>query len=96
MISFEQGKSAITATIAKIVCVLATCRATSFGERSLIQSSTIGKIVITMSSSTARNTLKYRFKSAVRLPFRSVVSEASRFGMTEPIAAPITRYTHCS
>ena len=44
-------------------------------------------------SITALMMLKIRFRTAVRLPFLFVVRDASRFGVTDPIAAPIMRYT---
>ena len=50
----------------------------------------IGKILINAIRIPARNTLNNRFRIAALLPFLFAVRLASRFGVTEPIAAPIT------
>ena len=87
------GSMMSTATIANIVCVFAICLPMSSGESDCMKSSICGRTVISARSRTALKMLNIRLSTAVLLPFLFVVSEARRFGVTEPIAAPITRYT---
>ena len=87
------GSSMITAIMANIVWVFAICLPMSFGDRDWIAVRICGKIAIRIISTTARIRLNTRFRMAERFPFRFTVKDAIRFGVTEPMAAPITRYT---
>ena len=79
--------------IAKQVCVFAICLATLFGDRFCMKVRICGKTVIRIRINIALKELNRRFSTAQRLPLRLAVRPARRLGMTEPTAAPMTRYT---